>query len=733
MSSPGKHLIAFDDFLIDVEERILKRGDELVPLTQKSFEILFLLVKRQGTVVSKETLLETVWPETYVEESNLTQNIYTLRKALGPRPDGEAYIVTVPRRGYSFTAPVHEKPAGEKQARQTTPAVEILPAAIAPLAPAHVSDMNGPPVVRVATSGVRFGNHARMLMAGAGLFLVLGAWWVWFRRPAAPAATDQMRVRALTTSGNVTAAAISPDGKYVAYATMDAAGQSSLWLEEPATAARTAILPPGPLRYFAISFSPSGSYIYYVTEPGRTLYRVPTLGGPPRLIREQVETAVSFSPDGARYAFRRSPPERRVSALFTASADGGDEREIAVAPYPQILHDPAWSPDGARIACAVGDNKGAADMYPAVTAATGGPLRRLTTEGWRWIGQMAWLKNGRELLMVAQRDTARPRQIWRLDTNTGVAREVTSDAGAYSRLSLASAGHAMVALQVRQLSNVWMMPAAAPAGLRQITSGAGGYRGGVSWTPDGRLVYDAEAGGASAISIMDADGANPRLLSADMTGRAYLHGATVTPDGRYVVFVSDLGGTHHLWRMNVDGTSLVQLTRGSGEGDPHCSPDGRWVVYTIYEHEGTDRPTLGRVSIDGGETAQLTKAFTAYPAVSPDGQSIASLYAAGPGAHPWQIAIFPFAGGEPRVIFPQTVSPQNLRWTHDGRYITYGHNPPAGAATLWQQPREGGAPRLLLTAETARFFGWDWSPDGQRLALVRGLWETNVVLLTGVH
>lgn len=104
MSPQTKRFYEFDRFRIDVSERVLKRDGEIVPLTQKAFEVLLVLVERRGGVVSKEELLEKVWPDTFVEESNLAQNIYTLRKALGQAPNGEGYIATVPRRGYRFAA-----------------------------------------------------------------------------------------------------------------------------------------------------------------------------------------------------------------------------------------------------------------------------------------------------------------------------------------------------------------------------------------------------------------------------------------------------------------------------------------------------------------------------------------------------------------------------------------------------------------------------------------------------
>ncbi|HEX5887079.1 MAG TPA: transcriptional regulator, partial [Pyrinomonadaceae bacterium] len=92
-------------------ERVLLRDGEIVPLTPKVFDILMTLVENSGQVVSKESLMKRVWPDTYVEEGNLTQNISLLRKALGESPGGVQFIETVPRRGYRFVAAISEKAA----------------------------------------------------------------------------------------------------------------------------------------------------------------------------------------------------------------------------------------------------------------------------------------------------------------------------------------------------------------------------------------------------------------------------------------------------------------------------------------------------------------------------------------------------------------------------------------------------------------------------------------------
>jgi DNA-binding winged helix-turn-helix (wHTH) protein/pimeloyl-ACP methyl ester carboxylesterase len=96
----------FGPFHLDVRERRLSRGRDVIPLRLKVFETLRVLVENAGQLVTKQELLDTVWPETTVEENNLNHNVSVLRKALGDRATGQEYIETVPRVGYRFVAPV---------------------------------------------------------------------------------------------------------------------------------------------------------------------------------------------------------------------------------------------------------------------------------------------------------------------------------------------------------------------------------------------------------------------------------------------------------------------------------------------------------------------------------------------------------------------------------------------------------------------------------------------------
>jgi Tol biopolymer transport system component len=337
---------------------------------------------------------------------------------------------------------------------------------------------------------------------------------------------------------------------------------------------------------------------------------------------------------------------------------------------------------------------------------------------------MAWLRDSSGLVMVGADQLAGPFQVWLLSYPAGEARRVTNDSNSYNRLSLSADSGTLVALQSRQVTGAWIIPADEPERAKRITFGSGGYRGKISWTPDGKIVYDSEANNATVISIMNADGSNPRQLTGDAAGKAYFGYSTASPDGRYIVFSCDLAGARNIWRMNIDGSNLTRLTTGDGEDQPAFSPDGRWVVYTRLV---ADRWSMWRVSIDGGEAVKLTDALTGYPAVSPDGKLIACYYYETKTGV--SLALIRFEGGDPIKVFDTELqSPFLIRWTPDGRGLTYAENP-IGTSKIWIQPVEGGPPRKLVEFETDRIFGFDWSRDGKQLACVRGIWSANAVVI----
>ena len=717
----------FDGYRIDAVDRVLLRDGEVVPLTQKAFDVLFLLVQRANRLVTKEELMSEVWPDTFVEEGNLTQNIYTLRKTLG-----EMYIRTVPRRGYRFEAEVRNSGAEaiDIPTAELVRIVELKGRKLADALPAPPPEPQPAPAPIPAPVEAR---RSRVLPLALLALLAVGALgWLAMKRLRAPRGDEKITLENLTTTGNVQCVAVSPDGQYIAYAIADKPHLSSLHVRQLSTMATRAIIAPAETQYFSLAFSPDGNFLYFTSRAhdatARALSRVPILGDAPRKLIDAVETAVSFSPDGKQIVFRRGLQDRRESVVFLANADGSGERPLARSPYPDGFGDPAWSPDGEVIACALGHAEGGLKMNVAAIRVRDGAMRLLTPRPWRWIGPMAWLPEGDGLLMIASDGPASPYQVWRLDYPSGEARRLTNDSNTYNRLSASRDGRTLVLLEPKRTTSMWIGPLDTPAEARQLTPGVGGYRGALAWLPDGRIVFDAEAGNALGISIMDADGSNQKQLLGDATKQAIAGYVATTPDGRYVVYYSDLSGVRHLWRIDIDGTQPRQLTDGNGEDHPAISPDGRWVFYTRKEATGDGRPTIWKISIDGGAPVQVTDGFTAFPDVSPDGGSIVCFYSKDTNT-PGQLAIFPSAGGPPVKVFPQFPrGATTARWTPDGRAIVYIDNSP-GPASLLRQPLDGGPPTPLLTLDSDQFFGFNFSPDGRRLGYVRGRWTSNAVLV----
>src|SRR5271154_5913387 len=103
-----REIYEFGTYVLDSAQMLLRRDGSVVPLQPRALETLLVLVRRRGEVVSKQDVMEAVWPDSFVEEGNLTQNIFLLRRELGKTSDGEDYIQTMPKRGYRMNVPVEE-------------------------------------------------------------------------------------------------------------------------------------------------------------------------------------------------------------------------------------------------------------------------------------------------------------------------------------------------------------------------------------------------------------------------------------------------------------------------------------------------------------------------------------------------------------------------------------------------------------------------------------------------
>ena len=564
-----------------------------------------------------------------------------------------------------------------------------------------------------------------LLTVGAGV-------WYFGRKGAERVAFQHPAGSKITSAGNVRRAALSPDGRIVAYV-VDEAGKQGLWVRQVAVSNSVRLVPPADAYFRNITFSHDGTYLYYTLAAkegsGFDLYRVPALGGSVTPIRRGVGGGVGVSRDGKRLAFFLADAQAARETLYVAKEDGTGERAVTSRDYPEHFSAavaPAFSPDGERVAFFVETSDANGFFLKALEADTDGGALRELTPGKRWsdVGELVWLAGGESLLLSGMDETISMRQLWRVTYPEGAASRVTNDLTDYGDLSLSSDGNTLAGVQSQTLTTIFFAPSNDYSRTTQITSGAGRYVD-LSWTPDGRVLFASDASGNADIWEMSADGSGQVQLTAG-AGRNYAPASS--PDGRYIVFHSNRSGTWQIWRMDRDGSNPVRLTQGDENSNwPQVTRDGRWVV---YEHAGQNsRTSLWRVPVEGGTPERLTKDLSMRPSVSPDGRVVAYWHKEEKPGAPWSIAVIPAEGGEPRVYeVPQNEANgmSSIHWTTDGRSLVYTDYR-EGVTNLRLQPLAGGEPRPLTNYAREVFYSFDISRDG-RLLLANGLTTSDVVL-----
>ena len=738
MSKQNKRVFEFGPFSIDTFNRQLRRDGEVVPLKAKAVDTLLMLIESRGDVVEKDELMKVLWPDSFVEEANLTQNIYTLRKALGET----GYIETIPRRGYRFVATVTEKDDVPPEVivikERATARVSYEEDDDGQEDAARILSDNGQKVIDVTprTASLQLTTAQRKNTSRHWIWVVLPvlaivlmatifAWRWWFnsRGPF-----ENVKLTKFTTTGKALKAAISPDGKYVAYV-LGESGQQSVSLRQMATGKELQIVPSERTDIYGVTFSRDGNYVFYVSQAQNhvaVLFQVPSLGGAPDKLIEDVDSPVTLSPDGRQLAFIRFSPG--AASIVIANINGAGERILtstrtddAVRIGPNGVLPPSWSPDGEVIACPVSVNPTQWDQTIYGYQVKDGAGRPLTDARWPALGRIEWLPDGGGLLAtIIESTTSSEQQIWLVPYPKGAPRRITNDLGDYRDLEVAGDGHTMVAIQSEKKANIWMASSSDLDHPTQLTATSYDGLNGLAWTPDGKLVYTSWISGEQNLWISDVNGSAPRQLTAHA---GFSEQPAVSPDGRYIVLLSNRSGQEQIWRIDIDGKHPMQLTHGAGNNQPTFTADGKFVIF-----RSTNPPGLFRVDINGGEPVALTDRGYFDPNVSPDGKLIACGYRPAP-ADKNRIATLSVDGGQPRIICDWPAEYGRIHWIPDGSGITYAARQ-SGVGNIWLQPLDGSPAKQLTHWSANPIFSFGWSRDGKWLAYANGTLTSDVIQIS---
>jgi eukaryotic-like serine/threonine-protein kinase len=694
----------FGTYEVDRDSGELYKSGVRQKLTSQPFEVLCLLLEHPQQIVTREEFQQRIWSkDTFVDyDLGLRKAITRLRESLGDSAENPRFIETIPRRGYRFIAPVDvlEK---NREARYQD-AIQLREEL------KHLRRRSARKRLWVVASIV-----ALTIFFAAIAFLAKRTRWP---------DLESVRISKLTDTGRAREVAISADGRYVAYSS-SYGEEESLRLHQVATHSDVQLLDIGP-SFHGLTFSADENFVYFVrANPNDSdvndLYSIPLLGGVPHRIIEDIDSPITFSPDGKELAFERGVPGRNVLELRIAKKDGTNDRLLAAIRDGDIRYfqpGPSWSADGRTIVMPVPILGKEKSWTLASVSVADGNIRQMYS-GSDSLGRPVWLNASRLLIPAYSRPYQRT-QLWAISYPGGMRRQFTNDLANYDHsLDVTSDGHTVAAVASSITSNIWVAAANNLSNPKQITFGELPMVN-VTETAKGGIVSESEDGRLWTVSSHE----SKRERFNEATEVAWLSRC-----GAFVLFAYFGADAVTITRANANGSHEIKLLSGNVRY-PACSNDGMQVFYVT----GRFPQKIWQISSEGGPATEIatveTDGVEGPLDISPDGSLIS--YPSDENPPGWGIVVRPVAGGVPLKKFKVPGGIRRVHWSPNGmalQYLMTQH----GATNIWEQPLAGGKPKQLTRFTSGRIFDFTWSFDHRRLFLARGDITSDVVLLSNLH
>ena len=652
------------------------------------------------------------------------------RSAAQTQESSESIIQRAVQQG-ATSGPVPSSGAGSAAAQTSVPQAMASGSSVSAVAREHKFGLAAMVVVALVL----------LAAGGFGVYTLLSR--------SGPTPFQNFTITQITNTGKALQAAISPDGKYVLNVQNDN-GLQSLWLRNVPTGSDTQIVPPAAAVYHTLIFSPDGNYVYFrkaglSTQSEWDLYRTPVLGGTPQLLLRDLDTGITFSPDGHRIAYARTnDPEVGKYRLLTANSDGSDETilQIAANVAGALPRGMAWSPDGKKITYTLftlGDVLGTIKSFD-VAGKQAEPLASFKNE---LMFEVVWLPGGQWLLArYNQKGPSYVRsQIGMVSHSGGQIQPVTRDTNEYETLTLSADGKTAATVQVRTAYSLSLLPGGGAQGNTtvQLLTQAQDVQS-VAWTADGKLLV---SDGAS-VRQMNPDGGQQSTILND--SNSWIADMARCGD-RYIVLAWAFHGVTnqvHVWRTNADGSNPTQLTNGVFDQYPVCSPDRKWVYY----YDGSGPHYSMRVPLEGGQPEPVPASdvhdsygFGAGEAISPDGKRlIFNAEISVPNTTPLSklalVTLDSSSQSSPILFLPDpriatgggTGFTNAMAFTPDGKSVAYIVRD-QGVDNIFAQPLDGSPGHQITNFTSEHIAEFQWSPDGKTLAVARAQNTSDVILL----
>jgi eukaryotic-like serine/threonine-protein kinase len=648
---------SFQSFRLDTANHLLLHGDERVSLTPKAFDVLRYLVERAGCLVTQNELLESLWPETYVNQEVLRKYILEIRKALGDKPDNPEYIETITKRGYRFVATVTEDDpaaapilADRDSAKDVPPAEGTDPTVATPTPAVHLNAELPAELERIINKALEKDREVRSQSAAelhrdlkllnrditsgkvtpvtgparsltwhwaTGIIMIILVGAVAFGLLNSPPHPPRVTATTQLTRDGIPKFGVLTDGTRL-YTTE--AGNGDRIVQASTIGGETSPIPTPFANPIVNAISPDHSQLLVLDSVGSEaeskFWSVPLPSGAPRRLGDLAGHSATWSPDGRHIVFCSGLD------IYQAEADGTDPHKLATASgEPSGLH---FSPDGSRISFTI----------------------------------------------------ARP------ESDSSALWEISSDGS-----------------DLHPLFPEWHSPPVECCGV---------------WTPDGRyFLFVSGFPGSDVWAVREATGLFRRRSSVPFqltTGPLSFTSLTPSADGRKL-FAHGSQGRGELVRYDAKSHQFVPFLSGISAGELDFSRDGRWVTYVSYPEY-----TLWRSRTDGSERLQLTHppVSAGLPRWSPDGTQIA--YVDTQLGRPWKAFLISAQGGSPKEVLPESHTQVDPSWSPDGKKLALGRTQETGQTEpLLIQIVNLATQQATTIPGSGNLYSPRWSPDGQYL------------------
>jgi serine/threonine protein kinase len=554
----------------------------------------------------------------------------------------------------------------------------------------------------------------------------------WLHRTARGPFTD-MKVSAVTSSGDTLGVALSPDGNYLATVRQGTDGHASLWMRHLATNSNVEIVPPSLPSIADLTFSPDGGYLYFrsgeFTATNHDLYRVPVLGGASTLITRDVSSTPSFTASTLRFCFVRFKRSENLQSLVTANLDGSDEKIIYSGTGTDYFF-PAWSPDGKRVAF-VKEVSGGIQTPIEMMDVLRGKVEHFATlpEQSMEATYLRWMPEGSGLIVGVRSIASSKSQIGYLSYPKGQFHRITNDVNDYygRSASLSGDGKAVAAVVRRTETALDIFPWSGGVISESSSRSLPGVQT-FAWTGSDHLaITDSE----SLMQSVDSSGQR-RVLFSDSDLMPNEMVACGTQSLAFTAMRRSEEPIEHIYSVNAEGGTPHQITHGKADLSPVCSPDGRWVFYYSDDdsgiHEVPSQGGLDQIVIRGDRRPGR------FFAVTSDGkQLVVSLPGPGPNGGHAEISFVNLSTGQITTRLPVEGEIEFMALTPDEKGIAFVRDE-TSAWNLWEQPITGGPAKRLSNFHLSRGIAQridslHWSTDGSKLGLLHVSTTGDVVVL----